>query len=237
MPDPTPPKGVVLVTRPEPGASDTARRLGAAGYCPVVAPVMTIGARSPQLPSAVQAVVVTSANALLAPCPALHRLRLFAVGDATAASARAVGFAVVHSAGADAAALLPVVLRHCRADDGPVLLLSGAGQGAALAAALRGAGLRVIRRVTYATTPVRALPAAARTRLGEGSTGDALFFSPGSARAFVRLFRRALADRAAAGWQALAISDATADALAPLPWRSIRVASAPNQDALLALLP
>jgi hypothetical protein len=35
---------------------------------------------------------------------------------------------------------------------------------------------------------------------------------------------------------ALAISRRTETALAPLPWRRIRVASRPNQDELLALL-
>ncbi len=227
-------KGTVLVTRPEPGASDTARRLAAAGYFPVFAPVMTISARTPALPIQVQAILVTSANALAA-AAVRPDIPLLAVGDATAARARAAGHTNIHSAGRDAAALADLAARLCTPAAGPLLLLSGAGTGTTLAADLRARGFRVLRRVTYATRPTRTLPDAARAVLH--GHGHALFFSPATARIFVRLFRHAVPTPPPLAWDALALSAPTADALAPLPWRHIRVASAPNQDALLALLP
>ena len=225
---------MVLITRPEPGASDTARRLAAAGYLPVLAPMMTIARRTPELPSTIQAILVTSANAL-ATAAALPHIPLLAVGDATAAQARAAGHTAVHSAGRDAAALADLAARLCTPTAGPLLLLSGAGMGKTLAADLRARGFPVVRRVTYAARPIRALPAAAHALLH--GHGHALFFSPESARIFVRLFRHAVPMPSPLGWDALALSPPTADALAPLPWRRIRVASAPNQEALLALLP
>ena len=233
---PKPNNGVVLVTRPEPGASDTASRLLAAGYFPVVAPVMTIVPRTPILPSRVQALLVTSANALGGLPAALHAIPLLAVGDATAARAREAGVTTVHSAGRDGAELAALAGRLCDAAGAPLLLLTGAGQGCSLAADLRARGFRVHRRVAYITRPAAALAHAALGVLRVGSLGQALFFSPETARHFVRLFRRAAPEHAVAGWQALAISQPAAAALAPLPWACIRVASAPNQDALLALL-
>jgi uroporphyrinogen-III synthase len=67
-----------------------------------------------------------------------------------------------------------------------------------------------------------------------GGGGHVLFFSPETARVFVRLAVRAGGSVESA--TALAISEATRAALSPLPWRRIHVASLPTQDALLALL-
>jgi uroporphyrinogen-III synthase len=227
----------VLVTRPEPGAQDTARRLLALGRRPVLAPVLTIAPRPFAVPGRPQAVLVTSGNALPALPAALHGVPLLAVGDATAARARAAGFGVVHSAGRDAAALAALAARLCRPSGGPLLLASGEGQGGALATLLRAQGFRVQRRIAYAAVAVPCLPEEASTSLDSGGVSAALFFSAETARVFVTLLRRALPDETVCNVAALALSAVTAHALAPLPWRAIRVASHPSQDELLSLLP
>ncbi len=62
----------------------------------------------------------------------------------------------------------------------------------------------------------------------------ALFFSPRSARVFKDL---ALSDGLnVSSLIAICISEATAAALSPLTFREIRIATEPNQDALLAYL-
>jgi uroporphyrinogen-III synthase len=63
-----------------------------------------------------------------------------------------------------------------------------------------------------------------------------LLFSAETARQCVRLLRAARLREAAREIEALAISPPTAMALRALPWRRIRVADRPNQDALLAML-
>lgn len=221
----------VLVTRPEPGASDTARRLTERGHTPVLAPMLTVAPRALGLLPHAQAIVVTSGNSLSGPLPDVP---LFAVGDATAAKARALGLTHVTSAGRDAATLAKLVVATCDPGAGPLLLLSGEGHGLDLAATLRGHRFRVVRRVAYATAPVATLPPQAARMLRSGA-GHALFFSPQTARVFARLL--AASPAPVDSTEAIAISPATAAALAPLPWARIRVASHPNQDAMLALLP
>lgn len=223
----------VLVTRPEGQAAATARLLAARGFAPVLAPALVIATRTLHAPGGAQAVLVTSANAIPALPTKLRRLPLLAVGDATAARAREAGFAEFASAGRDAAALAALAIRRLDPGAGPLLLAAGTGQGAALAASLRGAGFRVVRRVAYAARPAASLPDAARAALAGGRIRHALFFSPASAAAGVRLLR----GLPTAGITALAISPATAAALSPLKWATIRVASSPDQEALLALLP
>jgi uroporphyrinogen-III synthase len=239
LPDPAYSKGgAVLITRPHAAGEATAKLVAALGLRPVLAPVLEISSSAARLPSAagLQAVLVASANALPALPPSYHRLKLLAVGNATADRARAAGFRQVHSAAGDVSDIVALTLAQCDPAGLPLLLAAGRDRGADPTPTLQSRGFTVIRRAVYAAVPVAALPEAARTALAEHSVRAALFFSPATARAFVHLLPLALPRDCTAGVEALAISRATEAALAPLPWRRIRVASRPNQDELLALL-
>ena len=234
---------LVLVTRPQPGAATTGRlvagRLMAGrALVPVISPLLEVTAFAARLPvsTAFQAVAATSGHAVAGLPAGLHGLPFFAVGDATAARARAAGFAQVHSAGADARALAGLVGARCPAGT-RLLLASGEGHGMALAVALRCKGLLVVRRVVYAARPVAVLPAAAARALAGNDLRTAMFFSPATARVFVCLLQAARRDDDVTRVEALAISSITAAALAPLPWLRVRVASHPSQDEMLAMLP
>lgn len=227
---------IVLVTRPEPGASETARRLTEMGFVPLVAPVLEVVPRPLLRPGAPQAVLVTSGNAIAALPAGLHATRLLAVGDATAAKALAAGFTDVQSAGRDAEALAVLAAQVCTPSAGALLLASGAGQGLALAATLRAQGFRVQRRVAYAARPVVEFSVAVRLTLDAGRVDSALFFSPDSARAFMTILQRDFAASLVQGMEALALSKATAAPLHAAAWRRIRIASHPTQNELLALL-
>jgi uroporphyrinogen-III synthase len=225
----------VLITRPLPAGATTADAVVALGFVPLLAPALVVCARElGEIPAGLAAIAVTSGNALPGLPVSLHRLPLFAVGDATAARARAVGFADVTSAGADAAALAALLTR--RAPAGPLLLAVGEGQGAALEQALRAAGKPVHRRVLYAAEPAAELPAAAVAALRTGTVGAALFFSAETARVFVRLVEAAGLADALGGVRACAIGVPAVVALRTLRWREIRQADRPTQEAMLALL-
>ncbi|HEX4172386.1 MAG TPA: uroporphyrinogen-III synthase [Acetobacteraceae bacterium] len=229
----------ILITRPEPGATETAARVAALGHRPILAPLLVVQSRNVPLPTPdrVQAILVTSGNAI----PSLHdshrRVPLLAVGEATAARARAAGFTRVRSADGDASGLAALVANCCDPGGDPLLLVSGRGQGQGLASALRDRGFRVVRRTVYAAIPAGSLPDHARDAIGNGTVQTVLLFSAETARQCVRLLREARLRDAVRAIEALAISQPTAMALRALPWRRIRVADRPNQDALLAMLP
>lgn len=233
MPDP---KGV-LVTRPEPGASETAARLDALGWAPVIAPMLEIEARTPRLPppGAVQAVLAASGNAVLRVPESHHGLPMLAVGDATAARARAAGFARVDSADGDAEDLARLASQLCDPTGGPLLVLAGERHGLPLVRMLRAAGFSVVRRVAYASAPARTLPDGARAALAEGSLAAAMFFSGKAARAFVALAHDN--PGSVRHTHALAIGRGAGVALEAMPWRSVRIARRPTQDEMFGLLP
>ena len=229
----------VLITRPAPGAEGTAEAVRARGWQPVLAPLLRITpfaeAHPEPLPdpAAIQAVLVASGHALGLP-PAFHACPLLAVGNATAARARGIGFADVRSANGDAMALAALAANTLDPRGGPVLLATGRGQGMPLAGLLHAAGFTVLRRVIYAAVPEPHLPAAASEAIVVGLHA-ATFLSAETARVFAHLLPDSMRPLLART-DALAISKTVADVLTPLPWRRIRVALRPTQSSLIALL-
>lgn len=224
----------ILITRPEPDASETATLVARLGFDPVVAPVLQIrpGAVAPGLQ--VDAVLVTSRNALPG-LPEFYRpVRLLTVGRATATRAASCGFSDVLDADGDAADLALLAQRVLK-PGARLLVAHGRGQGDALMGNLRRLGFRVRGRRAYAAVPAPTLPEPAASALREGSLRAAMFLSAETARVFVRL----LPDRLrplVAEVDAVAIGQTAASALAPLPWHRVRVSLKPTLDEVLALL-
>ncbi len=228
----------VLITRPEPGASQTAGRIAALGLTPILAPVLAIvpAARPIRLPGDFAATILTSGNAVAACPPACHARPAFAVGSATARLARAAGFAWVIDADADASVLPDVIAATIGAQRQTLFLPAGRTQGGALSAALRARRWRVLRRVAYQAQGVAVLPQTAITALKTQTIRSALFFSGETSAQFARLVRDAGLDENLAAVEAVSISERAAMALRLLPWRQVRIAARPNQDAMLVLL-
>ena len=226
----------VLITRPEPGATETAARLAALGLSPIIAPVLAIVARDVRAPHRVAATLLTSQNAVAA-CPShLHDHPVFAVGIATAKRATEAGFKRVFNADGDAGSLASLVAITLSPVNGSLFLPTGQGQGTDLAASLRQRGYQVVRRIAYDVVGVSVLPEPAAASLRQHQLTAVMFFSGNTARHFVRLLQAAALSDTVRDVEAVSISERAAVALRPLPWRRISVAAKPNQDAMLALL-
>lgn len=209
----------LLVLRPEPGASSTARRAEAIGLHPVVAPLFTIRplAWTPPDPSAFDAVMFTSANALRhgGSQIALYRhLPAYAVGEATAAAARDAGFGGVIAGNGDAQALVGRI-SHRR-----VLHLCGEQH--------RVTALQAVP--VYTSEAVDVLPRPAQEAVRAGAV--VLLHSPRAAAAFGELLDRTRVPRG--GIDIVAISDAAAHAAGP-GWRTLAAAPEPTDAAMLAI--
>lgn len=215
----------VLILRPEPGASASADRARALGLQPIVAPLFALSAcewEGPD-PASLDGILLTSANAARLAGPLLDRylsLPCHAVGEATAAAARAAGFADVRAGSADGAAIVAAAGR-----DGAERLLHLCGRDH-----IAVGGASVSRRIVYAAEPVAVLPMEARDALGEGA--PALLHSPRAASLFAALFDAAGMDRSLT--PIIAISPAAA-AAAGDRWQSVGIAVQPKDEAVLAL--
>lgn len=232
--------GRALVTRPHAEAESLAAALAARGIEAVVEPLMEIhryAAAALDL-AGVQAVLCTSGNGVRAAARATgeRNLPLLAVGDATAARARAEGFAVVASAAGTADDLVDLAAARLRPEGGRLLHVAGTVAAGDLAGALRARGFAVDRVALYEARPATALSPSTLRALRQGEIDFALFFSPRTAAVFAKLAVDAGIAACCATIAAVAISPAALAPLAALPWRERRAAARPDQPSLLASL-
>ena len=231
-----------LVTRPRTEAAELAQALAARGIAALLEPLLDIRYRDfgdPPDFAGIQAVLCTSANGVraFARLSPERAVTLFAVGEATAARARAEGFGDVHSAGGAVGDLVELVERALAAGQRAGCCMSPAASSPAISAAnCAPAALLSIAR--YSTRRARSarLTAATVRSIAAGLVDFALFFSPRTAAIFARLAERAGIAEATRQVTAISISAAADAALDKLRFRARLVAGRPDQPALLAAL-
>lgn len=228
----------ILVTRPLEDGAEIVRLLSARGHQALLAPLLEPRfldgplLEETGLLDNVEAILATSANGIraLGRRTARRDLSIFAVGPQTAQAARRAGFSDVRSADGDAQALAQAVrnwarpkavLLHVCAEDAPGTLSDQLGR----------TGFTVRRGTLYQIEPAAHLPPEAEAALRARALDAVMFFSPRTARIFVELAQALPTD----SFIALCISQATAEALAPLNLAQIKIAARPNQDAMMAL--
>lgn len=231
----------VLVTRPEPGATATARRLAAAGHEPVLLPLSEVRALAPALPppGTADVVAATSANALrwLPPVPpAFLAGPCYAVGGKTADAARRAGFEDVRAAAGDGAALAAMIA-SAEPGGATVLYLCGRIRRPEFERALRAAGINVQSAEVYDTAFIEPARAVMALEAERRPLDAVLLYSPATARAMADVMAVAGRDSRLAGASFLCLSAQVAAALGTVGRARTYVAVEPTEDALLALLP
>ncbi|MEH3118935.1 MAG: uroporphyrinogen-III synthase [Methylorubrum populi] len=229
----------IWVSRPEPGAGRTARRLAELGHHALVAPVLRIAPTDEPPPAGpFDGLILTSANAAAPLAGAgLPDIPAFAVGTRTAERARAAGLRSVLCADGDAVALTRLVAEHV-GPGGRLLHAAGADRKAEPGASLGAAGYRVVAWTAYAARAMSALPEPALRALA-GQDGDpppaaALHFSRRSAETAEGLCRAAGLSGAFRALAHYCLSPDVAAGLVELGIAAHFVAARPSEEALLA---
>jgi uroporphyrinogen-III synthase len=227
----------VLVTRPEPGASETADRLTARGFEPVVMPLTrTFAVPVTGWDFEADGVAVTSANAVrFAPPQLLQRFRLapcYCVGERTAETARSAGMERVEAASGDGESLARLIA--AKMPEGlRILYLCGQVRRPELEAALASAGFACVTVETYGTVNIEP---SAEDLEAAGMADLALVYSPMGAHALARLAARPEAAHLLAKTRFVCLSANVARGLGKLGQNRTSVAAHPNEEELLALL-
>ncbi|TPJ75399.1 uroporphyrinogen-III synthase [Mesorhizobium sp. B2-6-2] len=230
----------VLVTRPEPGASRTARRLEALGFQPILLPLTETSALPVEASLGADgvAVVVTSANAarhapkaLIAP---LARLPCHAVGKRTAEACRAAGFLSVTEGPGEAEALADAIAGGLAGK--AIVYLCGRVRFPRFERRLAAAGVHVQAIETYDTTGVGYGDADVVARLSGLPVEAALLYSAKASAALASLIARPTLRHLFEKTEFLALSARVAEPLEGFAGNRVRAASKPEEDALLALL-
>jgi uroporphyrinogen-III synthase len=228
----------VLVTRSEPGASETAQRLSAMGFQPVVEPLFDIEPIEGVALPAFDALAFTSANGVrvFAKLSPRRDVPVFCVGARTADEARGAGFGDVKSADGDVSALarlIPVSL-----PSGARLLHSGNEESRGdLAGQLSGLGVAAAFVATFRAAAAKSPGPVLAAHLNGAPSFDAvLIHSPRAARILGGFLKPDSATATSPAPMNIAvISEAAAEPLRPAALR-IEIALQPNEEALLKAL-
>jgi uroporphyrinogen-III synthase len=230
----------VLVTRPGEDGTALAEILGARGIESIIEPLLTIKQiEGPALELGnVQALLLTSANGVRALARRTERrdIPVYAVGDATATTARSSGFAQVHSAAGNVETLVELVTEMLKPKAGPLLHVAGSAVAGDLIAQVETAGFECTREVLYEAVVERSLMSSTIAAIKDAHIDIVTLYSPRSAEIFVELVRKARLVRSCQNIIALCLSQAVADKISELHWQEVQIAKEPNQDALLNLL-
>ena len=151
----------IAITRAEPEAHVTARRVQELGGVPIVAPLLTIERRAFDTNiDGVQAILFTSTNGVFAFAEATRERppQVITVGNATAEAAVKAGFNNVRSANGDVGALAEVAGKVLQPNGGKVLHVSGEHTAGDLVGALTQAGYRAEQRLSFESKQVEKMP-------------------------------------------------------------------------------
>ncbi len=217
----------LLILRPEPGASMTAKRAFDEGWRPIVAPIFRIEPIAWGSPPAADydALFVTSANAVRQSGKAIrayHAMPAYAVGDATARALKAAGFKDIRTGRGDAAVML-----EAAAENGVARALHLAGEDYR---DVGHEGINIDRRIVYRSAALDTLGGKALAALREGGAVT-LLHSGRAAQHFGALCDAAKIARRKVRIAALA--PAVLEAAGP-GWAEGIAAAKPDDAALLA---
>ncbi|KAB2916751.1 MAG: uroporphyrinogen-III synthase [Hyphomicrobiaceae bacterium] len=233
----------LLVTRPEPDALKLRAVLEKRGHEATVEPLLHVSFEDCDDIDldGVQAVIATSRNALRAlkthPALAVARtLPLFAVGQGTAAEARAQGFETVITGAGTAHELVTHIVSVLDPAVGLLAHLAGDVLAFDLGKELESHGFRVLQPVVYRMVAARELSEDAVEQLAMGEIEGVILLSPRTADVYAGLMLKHGLATVARSLVHYCLSSAVARRLEPLGPVRVEVAAAPRLEEVLALI-
>jgi uroporphyrinogen-III synthase len=233
----------LLVTRPEPDATELKAHLIARGHEVLIEPLITVSfdEGDPIELEGVQALIATSRNGLraLAERPAIEQARalpVFAVGPGTAATARALGFENIIRGPSGARELVALLAERAEVNGGPLLHLAGDTLAFDFAPELKRLGFHVVRPIVYTTAAADRLSGSTVARLRDGLIDGVLLLSPRTADVYAALIHQQALVAASRRIVHFCFSAAVARRLAPLDPVKVEVAARPALQEMLALV-
>ncbi|MEM9573739.1 MAG: uroporphyrinogen-III synthase [Pseudomonadota bacterium] len=230
----------ILVTRPQPGAAQTAQRLSNHNLETLILPFTEMVRLAHQLDDSVlgnvSAVLVTSANALRhtddALLTKLQHLPIYTVGDATKEVALEKQFRTVESADGDARDLIKLVARRLEAN-ASIVYLCGETRTDDVELQLGGRGFKVYVSETYRTKKVSQLTYEMCELIQHHSIDGILLYSSISARILSEHWSTGSVTNSLVIPMIFCISERTKLALRPDLRQDVIVCAQPRDDVMI----
>lgn len=231
----------VWVTRPQPGATQTAKRLTALGFEPLIAPLTEIVGVDADLSklSECAVVVFTSANgARFFPTEAAKALigkPVFAVGEATAEAVRALGFKRVEIGPGDAATLACLIANRTSTND-MIGYIAGQQRTGTLEQALGALKRSAVVVEIYTTKKVSQITYSGASFFQTDQDRAVMIYSALSAQVMVSILAENRLPQNLDKAHYIAISQRVSDVLAYTAGLTCAVAGTPDEAGMIAAL-
>ncbi len=233
----------ILITRPQPEASELAAQLEHMGYQTLIDSMLNINPLSfPAIDlRAAQAFVFTSANSIRSlPLTLLSSidktLPAYAVGEATACVAHEFGFRNLHTSNAGALELCRQLQKIQAPTKGPIIFFSGKHTAIDLPHILASSNFNTQKHIVYEAKAAKHFTQNTVSALQNKEIQQVLFFSPRTAQIFVKLLQEEALTRMCKTMIAICFSKNIADIIQGTIWKNLLVADAPHMDSLLPLI-
>lgn len=233
----------LLLTRPQEDSEQLALRIQEKGYVPIIAPLLTpIYLESPiVVPDHLQSLLVTSKQALksLEISPQLsffQKIELICVGEKTGDIAKKMGFQNVSIAGENVEQMLGWIKNNKTSKSESFLYLHGDVVTKDIRFSLAETGFHVLTQQLYKMEEAQIFPPETFELMQGNVFYGITFFSPRTARIFVNMALKFKLEDYFSKTYALCLSREIAAEINIFPWKEIKVAKSPTQDALMELL-
>ncbi|MGB0719225.1 MAG: uroporphyrinogen-III synthase [Bdellovibrionales bacterium] len=237
-------RDLIVITRPEPDASDYALELSDAGFSVLIQPILAVRAVPVNVPdlSRYQGLLFTSAQGVRFLCHQTDRrdIAVYCVGKYTAQAAREAGFTDVHHTGGTGADLAGYVAARDGAAGRSFLHIRGRDVAFSIALSLQERGVHCDEAIVYQAVAVQDFSPDFIDALGKNRIAAVTFFSKRTAQAFMDLIAQSdsqyrLGD-CLADIKALSISAPVLECVRVVPWGGVYVSKTPDRGGMLALL-
>ncbi len=230
----------ILITRGREDASPLAKILRELGFKPIVDPLFEVEIKNNSRLEleGVQALLMTSANGVraFAQRSAVRNLPICAVGDATAQTAKEIGFSLILSAQGNVLDLARLVSKSFFPNGGALFHSTGTHVAGDLGRRLKKYGFNYRRQVLYQVTEKGNFSKSTISAFAKRKILYILLYSPRTAEIFKRLARDSGIDKGLAETSVVCLSEAVAKKVSELTWKNIFISECPNQQSLLTLL-
>ncbi len=235
---------MILITRPEPQASDTVSDLQTHDLTACASPVLHIHpqpgateALTKALKENPVAIMATSKHALpvLSSLPRARALPLIVIGSASRHRAETLGFSHILQAEGNAPSLVEHIITHLNPEDGALLYARGQNISLDIKTLLEVARFTVEEVTTYYASPTTRLPERIQRHIRQGDITVATAYSVRSLKALEALLHTHDLSDHARHITLACFSSAIAEEASPTFWRKAVFAASPTEDAMLAL--
>tara|TARA_Y100000590_G_C15699429_1_gene1006285 strand:+ start:946 stop:1671 length:726 start_codon:yes stop_codon:yes gene_type:complete len=230
----------ILITRPEPDASDLTIKLISKGYKVLKSPIVDIIEYKNNLTDLdnISAVITSSKNGIrsLARANKNRNICLYVVGQASKEEAERIGYTNIRVGPGDAIGLCDLICDKLSPSHDDLIYISGRHQSFDISGYLISKKFNIKKVVLYEVKAKKDFPKKIIEAIKNNEIDALLFYSPRVAEIFVEFIQEKNLANQVKNFDVFCISAKVAKKIENVGWRRVLIANYPDQKSIFSLL-